>query len=161
MIKKLLFMKAKKKIKYALYHKVRDPCHYTRKFREAYHNIWNLRYKVPKKVSVVFHNGSTYDYHFIIKQLAEDFEGQFECLGENAEKYITFSSKEDDNSKKIAYKLKFIDAIDLCKVNYQILLITYLKLTKKNVRNAKENVNLLDLKMIDYIIDAKNVKNMY
>ena len=112
---------------------------------------------------MVFHNGSTSDYHFIIKQLAEDFKGQFECLGENTEKYITFPVpiKEDDNSKIMAYKLKFIDAIDLCKVNYQTLLIIYLKLTKKNIRNVKENVNLLDLKMIDYIIDAKNVKNMY
>ena len=40
---------------------------------------------------MVFHNGSTYDYHFIIKGLAEESEGEFECLGENAEKYITFS----------------------------------------------------------------------
>ena len=109
-----------KKSEYALYHKVRDHCHYTGKFRGAAHNICNLRYKVPKKVPVVFHNGSTYDYHFIIKQLAEDFKGQFECLGENTEKYITFSvpiKKEvanDDNSKKkkktIAYRLKFIDS---------------------------------------------------
>ena len=35
------------------------------------------------------------------------------------------------------------------------------EINRKNVRNARENVNLLDLKMIDYIIDAKNVKNMY
>ena len=39
----------------------------------------------------MFHNGSRYDYHFIIEGLAEEFEGEFECLGENAEKYITFS----------------------------------------------------------------------
>ena len=39
----------------------------------------------------MFHNGSRYDYHFITKQLAEDFKGQFECLGEKTEKYITFS----------------------------------------------------------------------
>ena len=32
------------------------------------------------------HNGSTYDYHFVIKVLAEEFEGEFECLGENTEK---------------------------------------------------------------------------
>ena len=41
----------------------------------------------------------------------EEFEGEFECLGENAEKYITFSvplKKEDDG--KITYKLKFIDS---------------------------------------------------
>ena len=74
--------------------------------------ICNLRYKVPKKIPVVFHNGSKYDHHFIIKQIAEDFKGQFERLGENTEKYITFSVpiKEDDNSKKITYKLKFIDS---------------------------------------------------
>ena len=30
------------------YHKVRDHCHYTGKFRGAAHNICNLRYKTPK-----------------------------------------------------------------------------------------------------------------
>ena len=48
---------------------------------------------------MVFHNGSTYDYHFIIKQLAKKFKGRIECLGENTEKYITISAsikKEHD-----------------------------------------------------------------
>ena len=73
----------------------------------------NLRYKTPKEIPVVFHNGSTYDNHFIIKRLAKEFDGQFECLGENTEKYITFSvpiKKELDNGKTITYKLKFIDS---------------------------------------------------
>ena len=30
---------------------------------------------------VAFHNGSNYDYHFLIKELANEFEWQFECLG--------------------------------------------------------------------------------
>ena len=51
--------------------KVRDHCHFTGKFRGAAHNGCNLRYKVPKEISIVFHNGSTYDYHFLIKKLAE------------------------------------------------------------------------------------------
>ena len=72
------------------YHKVRDHCHYTGKYRGAAHDTCNLRYKIRKEIPVVFHNGSTYDYHLIIKELAEKFEGQFECLGENTEKYITF-----------------------------------------------------------------------
>ena len=38
------------------------------------------------KISVVFHNGSNCDY-FIMKELANNFEGQFKCLGENTEKY--------------------------------------------------------------------------
>ena len=73
------------------YYKVRDHCHYTGKYRGAAHVICNLRYKIPKEILVVFHNGSTYDYHFIIKELVKEFNGNFECLGENTEKYITFS----------------------------------------------------------------------
>ena len=119
--------------------KVRDHCHYTGKFRGVAHSECNLRYKAPKEISIVFHNDSTYDYHFIIKQLAEEFEGEFECLGENTEKYITFSvllKKENDNGKKITYKLKFVIAIDLCQLRYKILLITYLEFMIKNVKNA-------------------------
>ena len=44
-----------------------------------------------KEIPVLFHNGSTYDYHFIIKELAKEFGGEFECLRENTEKYVTFS----------------------------------------------------------------------
>ena len=40
---------------------------------------------------MVFHNGSNYDYHFIKKELVEEFKKQFTCLGENTEKYITFT----------------------------------------------------------------------
>ena len=32
---------------------------------------YNVRYKVSKEIAVVFHNGSTYDYHFVIKKLAK------------------------------------------------------------------------------------------
>ena len=56
------------------YHKVRDHCHYTGKYREAAHDICNLRYKIPKEISVVFHNGSTYDYKFTIKQLPKNLK---------------------------------------------------------------------------------------
>ena len=72
------------------HHKVRDHCHYTGKYRGAAHDICNLRYEIPKEVPLVFYNGYAYDYHFIIKVLAEEFDEQFECLGENTEKYITF-----------------------------------------------------------------------
>ena len=91
--------------------KVRDHCHYTGKYRGAAHDICNLRYKIPKEIPVVFHNGSTYDYHFIIKNLAEEFDREFDCLGENTEKYITFSvpiKKEitkKDKIVKISYKI--------------------------------------------------------
>ena len=51
-----------------------------------------MQFKIQSalKTIVVFHNVSTYDWHFIIKYLPEEFKGQFECLGENTEKYTTF-----------------------------------------------------------------------
>ena len=85
-------------------YKVRDHCHCTGKYRGAAHNICNLRYKVPKEIPIVFHNGSTYDYHLIIKELVKEFNGNFECLGENTEKYITFSVPIKKRSRKKIYK---------------------------------------------------------
>ena len=115
--------------------KVRYHCHYTGKYRGAAHRICNLRYKISKEIPVVFH----LDYHFIIKQLAREFKGYFHCLGENTEKYITFSvpikkvldndndndndsdsdsgndsnndnHKDKNNVKTVTYRLKFIDS---------------------------------------------------
>ena len=60
-------------------------CHYTREYRGAAHSICNLKYSVPNKIIIVFHNGSNNGYLFIIKELAEEFEAQFTCLGESTE----------------------------------------------------------------------------
>ena len=75
-----------KHLKDRKYRKIRDHCHYTGEYRGAAHSLCNLKYKVLKKVPIVFHNGSNYDYHFIIKELAEEFKKQFTCLGENTQK---------------------------------------------------------------------------
>ena len=44
------------------------------KCRGAAHSICNSKYSLPKEILVVFYYGSNYDYHFIIKKLAKDFE---------------------------------------------------------------------------------------
>ena len=94
--------------------KVRDHCHYTGQYRGAAHNVFNLRYKVPKEIPAVFHNGSTYNYHFIVKELVKEFDGNFEYLGENNEKYITFSvplkKKIKNKDNEITYKTQFTDS---------------------------------------------------
>ena len=118
--------------------KVRDHCHYSGKFRGAAHSECNLRYKVPKEIPVVFHNGSTYDYHFIIKQLVEEFEGEFECLGENTEKYVTFSvSLKKENGKIIiTYKLKFIDSYRFMSISLSNIVNNLSGIYDKECRNA-------------------------
>ena len=92
--------------------KVKDQQHYTGKNRGAAHSICNLNCKVPKNIPIVIHNAS-YDTHFIINQLAKEFKGELDCIGEIMEKYITFSGtikKICDDRKTISYKLRFIDS---------------------------------------------------
>ena len=70
---------------------------------------------------LVFHNGSNYDYHVIIKELSEEFKKQFTCLGENTEKNITFTlpiekevtridKNDEEITKIISHILQFIDS---------------------------------------------------
>ena len=92
--------------------KVKDHCHYTGKLRGAAHSKCNLDYKVQKEIPVINHNGK-YDTHFIINQIAIEFNGEINCIGDNMENYITFSvpiKKELNNGKTVTYKLKFIDS---------------------------------------------------
>ena len=93
--------------------------------RGATHKIFNLKYSVPKKIPIGFRNGSSYDYPFITKELANDFEKQFTCQGENTERWpfetwpfsvpiekevtrINKNSKEI--TKYISYRLEFTDS---------------------------------------------------
>ena len=127
------------KMKFKLYKKVRDHCHFTGKFRGTAHSICNLNYKVPQEIPVKIHNGSKYDYHFIIKELAEEFKGEFECLGENTEKYISFSvpiKKEHNDGETITYKIKFVDTFRFMPSKLSTLLITCLKLIIKIAKHA-------------------------
>ena len=58
---------------------------------DVLHITCNLRYSVPKEITVIFHDGLNYEYHFNITELAEEFKGEFRSLGENTEKYKAFS----------------------------------------------------------------------
>ena len=98
------------------------------------------------EIPLVFHNAWYYDYHFIIKELANEFEGEFECLWENAEKNKTFSvplekevtkfDKDGDESLVIvSYKMKFIDSARFMATSLSILfIISQKEFTKLNVR---------------------------
>ena len=103
------------------YWKVRDHCRFTGKNRSLAHSICNLRFNVPDKTLVDFQNRSNYDYDFIIKELENEFKGQFECLGKSTENCNTFSipiekevTKIDRDGNEsvvtISYKIKLIDS---------------------------------------------------
>ena len=119
------------------YIKVGDHCHYTEKYRGAAHKICNLMYNTPREIPVVFHNGSSYDYRFIIKGLAEEFDGYFECLGENKEKYVTFSvpiKKEFNENITIICRIKFIDSFRFMSTSLSTLVDN---ISNKIIENGK------------------------
>ena len=98
-------IKTEKKVKYH--------CHYTGKFRGVAHSKCNLNYQIPKDIPIIIHNAS-YDTHFIINQLAEEFKGDLDCIEEKMKKYITFFTpikKKCDDGKIITHKLRFIDSV--------------------------------------------------
>ena len=101
--------------------KLKDNCHFTNKYRGAAHNECNMNYKITKNISIIFHNFFSYDGHFIIKELDNEFDGELEILGKNTEINISYSVKiskkitkkgEDGNKKieNIPCRLKFIDS---------------------------------------------------
>ena len=99
---------------------VKDPGHYTGKFRGAAHSSCNLKYKVPKNIPIIIHNAS-YD-----TQLAEEFKSELDCIGENMDKYITFSVSIKKNTwcgdTTITHKLRFIDSFRLMQASLSDLI---------------------------------------
>ena len=96
-----------------------DHCHDTGKYREAARRICNLKNSVTKEILIIFHNESNYGHHFILKEVAEEPEGYFTCLGEIAEKRITFKiekevmrsdKNEKEFTKTISGRLQFINS---------------------------------------------------
>ena len=111
----------KKLSKSTTFWKVQDHCHYKGTYIGAAHSICNFKFNVPNEIHVCFHNSSSYDYHFIIKEWTNKFKGQFECLGKNTEKYKTYFvlierevTKIDKDGNEsvftISYKIKFIES---------------------------------------------------
>ena len=83
-----------------------------RTIQRCTHSTCNLKYSVPKEIPIVLQNRSNNEYHFIIKEVAEEFEKQFTYLGQNTKKQITFSFsieeeviRIDKNGKEMTYHI--------------------------------------------------------
>ena len=141
------------------YQKVRDHCNFTGNYRGVVRSICNLGFHVPNEVPVVFHNGSNYDCHFIIKELANRSEGQLEHLAKNTEKYKTFPvpvEKEVTNIDKdgnesvvtISYKIKFIDSARFMATSLSNLF-----------DNLAEGIHKIKCKDCDCFLEYESVKD--
>ena len=68
---------------------------------------------MPNKIPEDFHKVSIYDYHFIIKELVNEFDGQFECIGEKKEYYKTFTVpiKKGNHRRKFKKIIKMVTKV--------------------------------------------------
>ena len=68
--------------------------------------------------------------------------GEFECLGENSDKHITFSApikeKKHDNGKTIIYRPKFIDIFRFMSTLLSSLVDNLSEIYKKECKSCKE-----------------------
>ena len=108
-----------------------------------------------KKIAIAFHNGSNFDYHFIIKELAEEFKKEITCLGENTEKYLTFTvplenrvTKVDKNEKKLQklyltyYNLLIVEGLWQTHQTWSIIFLKEFIILNVNTDTVIKNVKL-------------------
>ena len=112
------------------------------------------------------HNGSSYDYHFIIKELVKVCNGNFECLGENTEKYITFSvpikEKTENKDLEITYKIKFIDSYRFMASSLSKLVDNLSEGIHNNKRvNCSSCLDYIKNKNEKLILECYNCKQRY
>ena len=96
---------------------------------------------------------SNYDYHFIIKELAKEFEGKFTCLRENTETYITFSIPKKTEVQRIGKNGAKITKT----VSYRLQCIDSARFMASSLPNLKEFINL-NVNMNMTINNVKTVK---
>nr|XP_012219810.1 PREDICTED: uncharacterized protein LOC105670709 [Linepithema humile] len=134
--------------------RVRDHCHLTGRYRGAAHSSCNLNYKDSHVIPVIFHNLSGYDAHFIIKDVANAFEGNIDLLPLTKERYISFTKNvkdTEDEKSKLCIKLRFIDSFRFLGTSLQkltsYLTIDELKISRSEFSHlSAEHFNLLTRK---------------
>lgn len=111
--------------------KVRDHCHITGKFRGAAHQSCNLKVRTSLEIKVVFHNGSNYDWKFIVRKLYK-LTKEIKAIPFTDEKFLTFSIQIPETR----IKLCFIDSFRFMSSSLDKLTQTLLK-KKGEINNFK------------------------
>ena len=120
--------------------RVRDYCHLSGRYRGAAHSRCNLKYRESYVIPVFFHNLSGYDAHFIIRDVANMFDGKVELLPLTKEKYISFTKTVQDTVidpfGKNYVKLRFVDSYKFLSTSLEKL-ISYIDKAKLGITRTQ------------------------
>lgn len=81
--------------------KLRNHCHLTGTFLGVAHNVFNLNYKMPDHIPVLFHNMRGYDCQNLILCLGKYNDEDISCIATISESYVFLSLNS----------LRFVDTI--------------------------------------------------
>ena len=101
-----------------------------------------------------------------MKELVKEFEGNFDCLGENTEKYITFSvllkKKIENKNLEITYKITFIDSFRFMSSSLSKLVDNLSEGIHNNkCADCKSNLDYIKSKNEKLILECYNCKQRY
>lgn len=128
--------------------KVRDHSHESGNYLGASCNSCNLKRRRPKNLKIFIHNGSRFDYHFLVKAL-NDFKNQIvniSVLPYNGENFRTISFNSFEFNDSLAFLQSSLSQLsnDLSLSNhtYPILKQTYL-VKEENGKISNKKLGLL------------------
>jgi len=126
--------------------KCRDHCHFTGKYLGAACNACNLERRKSRKLRIFMHNGSKFDFHFIIKALHEKSDVKnIHILPYNGENFRTISF----NSFLFLDSMSFLQSSlaklseDLSKTNNPYSILRQTTLVKTNGQFDRKKYNMI------------------
>ncbi|CAL1294548.1 unnamed protein product [Larinioides sclopetarius] len=123
--------------------RVRDHDHLTGRYRGALHSSCNLKFRLSKKIPVVFHNLRNYDGHLIMQEIGKLKDYEISVVPTTMEKYITFSLTK--RYQKFRVSLNFIDSYQFLSTSLEKL-VKNLTVDKFNI--LKENFPHRDISLL-------------
>ncbi|GBM21452.1 hypothetical protein AVEN_161062-1 [Araneus ventricosus] len=114
--------------------RVRDHDHQTGRYRAALHSSCNLKFRLSKKIPVVFHNLKNYDGHLIMQEIGKLKDYEISVVPTTMEKYVTFSLSKRYHKFKVS--LNFVDSFQFLSTSLEKLVQN---LTPDKFNILKEN----------------------
>jgi hypothetical protein len=101
---------------------VRDHCHITGDFRGKAHNNCNLKARQATTIKCIFHNGSNYDYRFVVREIYR-ISQNINVIPFTENRYLMFGVRIPDTR----LKLEFIDSCKLLISSLDVLVNNVIK----------------------------------
>ena len=107
---------------------------------------------MPNEIPVVFYNGSNYDYHFVIKELANEFEDNSNVLEKRQKSKKLFPFQQKKKLQKLIKMVMKVLLIDSARLMASSLL--------NFVDNLTEGIHKIKCKDCDCFLEHESIMDI-